>query len=169
MTLSPVWCYSTSEVWVVIEVPRPIQLQYEALVRGAGWLFSADDDAVALAHEPLAEYSDAGGRKWLGAPVMLHALQGKAPTGLTAPLRQFHTVAGTGLNSYAHAGIHPLQRRLEGFAEALARQTLQNSNGLLHLAYRLLAPLTGSLDALIAATQLWKRRRACLPDMAAAP
>jgi hypothetical protein len=169
MTLSPVWCYSTSEVWVVIEVPRPIQFQYEALVRGAWWLFAAEDEAVALANEPLAEHSDAGGRKWPGAPVMLHALEGTAPTGLTAPLRQFHAVAWSGLNSYVHAGIHPLQRRLEGFPESLARQMLQNSNGLLHLAYRLLASLTGSQDALIMVTQLWERHRACLPEVTAAP
>ena len=141
-----------------------VRLQYEALVRGAWWLFAADDGEVALLNEPLDEDADAQGRRWPGATVMQRALQGHAPAGLLAPLHQFHAVAWSGLNPYVHAGVHPMQRRLTGFPEPLARQMLQNSNGLLHLAYRLLTSLTGSDASLMAMSQLWLPHRACLPN-----
>ena len=41
------------------------------------------------------------------------------------------------LNSYVHAGLHPNARLTGGFFEALAQQLVLNSNGLLHLAYRI--------------------------------
>jgi hypothetical protein len=140
-----------------------LRLQFEAVVRGAWSLHAAGDDAIALLDGPLSEGSDEQARKLPGATLMLKALVEKAPAGLVEPLRQFHSVAWHGLNSYVHAGIHPLQRRARGYPAELAAQQVRSSNGLLHLAYRLLASLTGSATAMHQITHAWHEFEACLP------
>lgn len=140
-----------------------IRLQYEAAVR-AGWLlYVASDAEIDLLDGPLNENSELLARKLPGASVMLESLKDKALVGLAAQLQQFHTVAWHGLNSFVHAGIHPLRRHSEGYPVTLAGQMIRNSNGLLHVSFRLLAALTGSEATMAAITGAWEAHRACLP------
>ena len=112
---------------------------------------------------PLDNESEDLARKLPGAPLMLKAMAGQAPEGLLAPLQMFHNVSWRGLNSFAHAGVHPLRRQSDGFPTKLACQLLRNGNGILHMAYRMLAMLTGSQVFMTAVTDLWKTHRNCLP------
>lgn len=137
--------------------------QYEALVRGAWSLHAATDEQVGVLMQPLAADADKQARKLPMATEMLTALDEVAPAGLLAPLREFHGVAWTGLNSYVHAGLHPIARRVEGYPEALGLQLVRNSNGILHMAYRLLASLTGSPSVMAITTRVWEDHRDCFP------
>lgn len=143
-----------------------IRLQFEAVVRAAWWMYAADAEAIALIEMPLSEESEHPARKWPGATDMLKALGGTAPLGLVQPLSMFYEVAWKGLNSYVHTGIHPLQRRLEGFPLRLAEDMLRNSNGVLHLGYRILAALTGSDEFMVAVTRRGLAHGSCLPIVA---
>jgi len=94
---------------------------------------------------------------------MLKAMAHRAPEGLLAPLQMFHNVSWRGLNSFVHAGVHPLRRQSDGFPTELACQLLRSSNAILHMTYRMLAMLTGSPAFMTAVTDLWKKHRNCLP------
>lgn len=143
-----------------------LRLQFEALVRGAWLRYVAADDLLAAVEEGLSMEADAAAKKWPMAPVMLQALMRDSPAGLAVPLQQFQAVAWRPLNSFVHAGIHPLDRQAQGYPVTLALQHIQCSNGLIHLAYRLLADLLGSGDAMAHVTALWVEYRDCLPPSA---
>ncbi len=96
---------------------------------------------------------------------MLEALATKAPAGLVKPLQQFSGVSWKALNSFVHAGLHPLHRLDDGFPIQLAQQLVRNSNGLLHMSYRLLATLAGRPDLMDTVTRLWPLFTDCLPAM----
>jgi hypothetical protein len=142
-----------------------IRLQFEALVRGVWLRYVAPDEVLDTAETGLSVDSDAAAKKWPMAPVMLQALITGAPPGLVVPLRQFQAVAWQPLNSFVHAGIHPLERQTQGFPVVLAQQNLRSSNGLVHLAYRLIADLSGSAEAMAHLTGLWADYQDCLPPV----
>ncbi|HKR75279.1 MAG TPA: hypothetical protein VJR95_01360, partial [Rhodanobacter sp.] len=47
-----------------------------------------------------------------------------------AALARFKENSWKALNSFVHAGIHPLRRHLEGYSESLAHGVLCNANGI---------------------------------------
>jgi hypothetical protein len=129
-----------------------VRLQYEALLRGAWLLHAASDFEVEKLSAALDEDSARRAKNVAGAAHMLETLAANAPAALVGPLRQFDDLSRGGLNSYVHAGLHPLQRVAQGFfPQPLAEQLVRNSNGLMHMAYRLLATLSGN-QALVAVT-----------------
>jgi hypothetical protein len=140
-----------------------LRLRYEATVRSAWLLHVATDEQINLIDRPLDSQGEDPGRKLPGATAMLKVLSSRAPEGLVVPLRQFYDVTWQGLNSFIHAGIHPLRRQSDGFPEELACQLLRSANAILHVSYRMLAALTGSAAAMSAMTDLWKDHRSCLP------
>jgi hypothetical protein len=145
-----------------------IRLQFEALVRGAWALYVATDELIDVMNAPLNAASDESARKLPDATLMLKALSGRAPVGLTTPLEHFYAAAWHGLNSYVHTGIHPTRRRIEGYPVELAAQQIRNGNALLHHSYRLLAALTESADVMAKVTDSWRAHQTCLPMGAAA-
>ena len=140
-----------------------LRLQYEALLRAAWVLYAASDLQITKLDAPLDANSEQAANNLPGALEMLKALEAKAPVGLTQPLTEFRTVAMKGLNSFVHGGIHPLRRISEGFPEALALQLVQNSNGLMHFSYRILAGLTGSQHLMNQTTHLYGEFQDCFP------
>lgn len=142
-----------------------LRLQFEALVRAAWLLYAANDEAITLVKDGLTIEAEAGARKWPAAQSMLQALEGASPVGLFEPLRQFQSVAWQALNSYVHTGLHPLMRSAQGFPLPFAIQQIQCSNGLVHLAYRMLGSLTWRQEAHTEITALWMDYRDCLPPV----
>ena len=95
---------------------------------------------------------------------MLKLLKAKdVHDGLVSPLQQFHVASWTVLDSYIHAGLHPLGRQSDGFPEVLACQLLRGSHALFHATVRVMAVLTWSASAMAAVTELWNAHRSCLP------
>jgi len=73
----------------------------------------------------------------------MEELAKRAPAGAYAPLQEFKTHNWQALNSYVHAGIHPIRRHQEGYPSGLIVQALLNVNGLFVLAAMQAAILTG--------------------------
>src|SRR6185312_3680053 len=67
----------------------------------------------------------------------------RAPAAAHQMLLHFKEVSWKAMNSFVHAGIHPLQRHASGFPVSLALQVLRNSNGLPTMTAMTMAVLTG--------------------------
>lgn len=142
--------------------------QYEALLR-AGWLmYAASDLQVEQLAAPLSADSAAAAKNARGAEDMLKDLEKLLTTmptlrGLVLPLREIREVSWAALNSFVHGGLHPLARSRGGFPTKLAADLVRNSNGMLHMAARLLARLTPSADVAAQVDKLYLAFPSCLP------
>jgi hypothetical protein len=94
---------------------------------------------------------------------MLKAVSENAPSGLSAPLAEFNQHSRHALNSYVHSGIHPLRRARDGFPAEMAATLVRFSNGLAHIAYRMLAMLSGSQRRMDKVTRLYVQFKDCVP------
>lgn len=120
--------------------------QYEALVRSAWAIYAATDTQIEKLNEPLGSKSEQSAKSLPGAKDILSALKKRTATdrglkGLVDPLIQFHKVSWRALNSFMQGGLHPIQRVEGRFPVKLASQVLLNSNGMMHLAVRMMARL----------------------------
>lgn len=104
--------------------------QFEALVRSLWLAYAATDGQVSkLARELTVDTDQAAN----GVPLvkeMMTALEQKAPPPAYEALARFKTNSWAALNSYAHAGLHPLRRHADGYPVALIQDVLRNANGL---------------------------------------
>ncbi len=121
-----------------ISLVRP---QFEALVR-ATWVFHASSarDLQRLL-SPLSLDSQQEAEKLPGVQEMLKKLETSGPRGASQLLGRVRENLYGGLNSYLHAGIHPLARQLTGYPEPLLVGVLQNSNALAMLSIIIMAEL----------------------------
>jgi hypothetical protein len=98
---------------------------------------------------------------------MLDAITKSAPEGLSAPLAEFNQYSRHALNSFVHSGIHPLHRARSGYPAVMGVTVVRFSNGLMHVAYRMLASLSGSQRRMDRVTRLYQGFEDCLPMAAA--
>ena len=61
------------------------------------------------------------------------------------------------MNAFVHAGLHPLARTRDGFPEQLAVSVVKLSNGLIHLAARLLSRFTGEREVMRKMDEAYKQ------------
>ena len=94
---------------------------------------------------------------------MLDAVVKKAPQGLAAPIAEFNKYSRHALNSFVHSGIHPLRRAREGFPLDLGATVVRFSNGVMHIAYRMLASLSGSQRRMDRVTRIYLEFLDCVP------
>lgn len=147
-----------------------LRAQYEALVRSAWAMYAATDAQVDKLNLPLGPESEQAAKNLSGAQDMLTALKKRmeaepALTGLVAPLNQIHEVSWRALNSFVHGGLHPVQRIEGGFPEYLATQVLLMSNGMMHMAHRMMARLGSSAEVVRAVEHGYRGFEDCLPVM----
>lgn len=126
-----------------------LRLQYEALLRAAWLLYAATEGQLGKLSVPLTAASAAAAKNIPGANDMLDSLEKQLNTepqlrGLVAPLRELRDSAWVPMNGFVHGGFHALARTQGGFPLQLAIDVVKLSNGMLHLAGRLLAVLTAS-------------------------
>jgi hypothetical protein len=138
-----------------------LRLQFETLVRAAWLRFAATPEQAAKLDEQLRQEAQKQVEKLPHLQDMLAAVEKDAPKGLSAPLLEFNRYHRQALNSFVHGGLHALLRRQGGFSIELAIQLVTISNGLQHLAYRLLADLGGG-TRMSAVTNLYLQFTDCL-------
>lgn len=151
-----------------------LRLQYEALLRAAWLLYGATDNRRAKATAPLTANAAQAAKNLRSAEDMLLDLERALVAvpelrGLVIPLREIRDVSWQAMNSFVHAGLHPLTRGKSGFPTHLAVDLVKNSNGMLHMAARLLARLTGSWEVTTAVEHSYLRFQECLPVVTAPP
>jgi hypothetical protein len=141
-----------------------LRLQFETLTRAAWLRFVATPEEAAKLDGPLNQEAQKLAEKLPRLYDMLIAVEKDAPKGLSVPLREFDDLHRKALNSFVHGGIHPLHRRQGGFPIELAIQLVKMSNGLQHLAYRMLADLGGGIR-MNDVTNLYLHFGDCLPPI----
>ena len=127
-----------------------LRSQYEAALRGAWAVYAASNEKVDKLNRPLDLDSEQAAKNLDGSEKMLSALKVRAGfnpqlMGLVIPLDEIRENQWKAMNSFVHGGIHPLQRS-GTFPVALAAQVVRNSNGISHIACRLLMRLATQLD-----------------------
>ena len=140
-----------------------LRLQYEALLRAAWLIFVASPALISKLSRDLTPEAELVAKNLPSAGEMLAKVLEAAPAGLTVHLAEFNQYSRHALNSYVHAGIHPLRRVRDGFPEEMALTLIRISNGLMHIAYRMLAMLTGSQRRMDRVTHLYKNFTDCCP------
>ena len=132
-----------------------LRSQYEAALRGAWALYAASNEKIGKLNRPLDLDSEQAAKNLDGPEKMLDALKARAGfnlqlMGLVIPLVEIRENHWKAMNSFVHGGIHPLQRT-DSFPLQLAAQVVRNSNGISHIACRLLMRLATHLDVTSAA------------------
>lgn len=104
--------------------------QFEALVRSIWLAYAAGEGDLAKLNASLDLESEQAAKNIPTVNVMMQHIQEKAPAPATAALALFKENNWKALNSYTHAGIHPLRRHADGYPESLILGVLCNANGL---------------------------------------
>jgi hypothetical protein len=118
--------------------------QFEAIVRSIWALYGATDDHLGrLNDSDLTAESEQAAKNLPQTHEMMEVLLKRAPVQAYEALERFKASSWKALNSYAHAGIHPIRRHESGYPIALVVSALKNANGLAVLTCMQAAVLSG--------------------------
>lgn len=104
--------------------------QFESILRSVWLTYAASDADVVKLSDKLNTDTEQAAKNIAQTQSMMEALAKSGPKQAYDALARFKENSWKALNSYAHAGIHPLVRHAEGYPEGLALNVLRNSNGL---------------------------------------
>jgi hypothetical protein len=103
--------------------------QFEALVRSVWLLYAATDENIAKLSAKLTLENEQAAKNLPQVADMMIAIEKSAPPQAFDALNRFKQNSWKALNSYAHAGIHPLQRHHKGYPLQLIQDVIRNANG----------------------------------------
>ncbi|HIO29547.1 DUF6988 family protein [Marinobacter salarius] len=104
--------------------------QFEALTRSAWVLFGASNEQVSKLTADLSLESEQAAKNMPQIAQMVKSLESNGPIQLYTALVRFKDNSWKALNSYAHAGIHPIRRHHDGYPMKLLHDVQRNANGL---------------------------------------
>lgn len=131
------------EVGLNVSAMGVLRMQYEAMLRAVWACFAAKPAEVAALAAPLTPGTVKAAKSLGMSADLLKAIEASsAPDDLKRSLREIRTSAWDMMNSYIHAGIHPL-RRYGGSHPLELATALKVSNGMLLLAAGLMVVLSG--------------------------
>lgn len=104
--------------------------QFEAITRSVWLTYAAPESSISKLVATLDLVSEQAAKSTPQLLDMLHEIENKGPPQAHQALMRFKEYNWKALNSYAHAGIHPLRRHQDGYPVALIHGSLCNSNGL---------------------------------------
>jgi hypothetical protein len=137
--------------------------QFEAVLRSVWLTYAASDAEVSKLTASLDLESEQAAKNIAAAQLMMEALARSGPKEAHAALARFKDNSWKALNSYAHAGIHPLRRHADGYPEPLMRSVLCNANGLAVMSAMQAAVLSGAQPLQREVLQLATRHASCMP------
>jgi hypothetical protein len=138
--------------------------QFEATVRSVWALYGASDNEVSRLNESeLTPESEQAAKNLPQVQDMMVILSKKAPVHAYGALERFKVNSWKALNSYTHAGIHPLRRHERGYPVDLVLSALNNANGLAVLACMRAVVLAGAQPLQRAVLDLATKYSHCMP------
>jgi hypothetical protein len=137
--------------------------QFEAILRSVWLTYAATDSDVSKLTANLDLDSEQAAKNISQAQHMMEALAKSGPEEAYAALARFKDNSWKALNSYAHAGIHPLRRHAEGCPAVLAHSVLCNANGLAMLSGMQAVVLSGAQSLQREVLNLGARHSSCMP------
>ncbi|MHB1058599.1 MAG: DUF6988 family protein [Rhodanobacter sp.] len=137
--------------------------QFEAILRSIWLLYAATDTAVAKVGSALSVESEHAAKNMPQTKEMMEQLATKAPPQAYDALKRFKDNSWAALNSYVHAGIHPIRRHGEGYPPSLLENVLRNANGLAVLSCMQAAVLSGQQSLQAVVLRVASEYSACIP------
>lgn len=137
--------------------------QFEAILRSIWLTYAASDGDVARLASDLSLEAEQAAKGVSQTQDMMAALAKSGPAEAHAALARFKDNSWKALNSYAHAGIHPLRRHADGYPTGLMHGVLCNANGLAILSGMQAAVLSGAQPLQREVLALAARHPSCMP------
>lgn len=137
--------------------------QYESITRSVWLAYAATDENVAKFTAELNLDSEQAAKNTPLVEKMLQQIEVKAPRPAFEALARFREHNWKALNSYAHAGIHPLRRHQEGYPVTLLHGVLCNTNGLAVMSFMQAAVLGGEQPLQQQILDVAARHAGCMP------
>ena len=138
--------------------------QFEAVVRSIWALYAATDEQIGrLNDSQLTLESEQAAKNLPLVHDMMATLAKKAPAEAFNALERFKTHSWLALNSYAHAGIHPIRRHESGYPIELIDSAMCNANGVAVLGAMQAVVLSGVQPLQRAVLDLAARYPHCMP------
>lgn len=104
--------------------------QFESLVRSVWITYSASEDQIDKLSTDLNLESEQAAKNLPQVADMIVSIGKSGPREAFDALSRFKDNSWKALNSYVHAGIHPIRRHSEGYPVKLIYDVLRNANGL---------------------------------------
>lgn len=117
--------------------------QFEALLRSVWALYAASENHLSKLSSVLNNETEQNAKNMPQTAYMMAAVGKKGPPQAFDALNRFKDNSWKALNSYAHAGIHPIRRHAEGYPVQLLEDIVSNSNGLAIVSAMQMAVLSG--------------------------
>lgn len=137
--------------------------QFEAATRSIWLTYAATDENISKFSHDLSIESEQAAKNAPQVERMMAQIELKAPKPAFEALQRFKSNSWRALNSYAHAGIHPLRRHLEGYPVPLFHSVLCNSNGLAVVSFMQAVVLGGAQPRQRQLLDLAARFPHCMP------
>lgn len=137
--------------------------QFEALLRSIWALYAASEEQLSKLTAVLTVEAEQSAKNLPQVAEMMGAISKKAPTQAYEALNRFKENSWKALNSYAHAGIHPIRRHAEGYPVQLIESVAKNANGLAVVSAMQAVVLSGEQPLQRKILDLAAQFRDCMP------
>jgi len=137
--------------------------QFEALTRCIWLTYAASDEQISKLTADLSLESEQAAKNMPQIVQMMQALETSGPQPAYDALTRFKDNNWKALNSYAHAGIHPIRRHHDGYPIKLIHDVLRNTNGLAVMSCMQAVVLSGQQPLQRTLLELAGKRSACMP------
>tara|TARA_R110001592_G_scaffold49532_1_gene154454 strand:- start:155 stop:778 length:624 start_codon:yes stop_codon:yes gene_type:complete len=137
--------------------------QFEALTRSIWLTYVASDDSISKLTADLSLESEQSAKNMPQIAQMIQSLEKDGPPQAYDALSRFKENSWKALNSYAHAGIHPIQRHQNGYPLKLIHDVLRNTNGLAVLSCMQAVVLSGLQPLQKNLIELAELHSSCMP------
>jgi hypothetical protein len=137
--------------------------QFEALTRSVWVAYAASDESVSKLTGMLTLETEQMAKNTPQVAEMMQDLAKKAPPQVYGALSRFKSHSWKALNSYAHAGIHPIRRHQDGYPAELLRDVLRNTNGLAVISCMQAVVLSGHQPLQRVLLDVAAKHPACMP------
>lgn len=138
--------------------------QFEALTRSVWITFAASNDQISKLTADLSIESEQAAKNMPQIAQMIQALEKSGPTQLYSALVRFKDNSWKALNSYAHAGIHPIRRHHDGYPLELLQDVLRNANALAVMSCMQAVVLAGQQPLQRKVLELAAKYPMCMPQ-----
>ncbi|MBU2571098.1 MAG: hypothetical protein KJ725_13925 [Gammaproteobacteria bacterium] len=137
--------------------------QFEALTRSIWLTYAASNEQITKLTADLSLESEQAAKNMPQIAQMIQALEKSGPQPAYDALARFKDNNWKALNSYAHAGIHPIRRHHDGYPVKLLHDVLRNANGLAVVTCMQAVVLSGQQPLQRILLELAGKFPACMP------
>jgi len=137
--------------------------QFESLARSIWLVYAASDDDISKITAALSPESEQAAKNMPLNAAMMQDIAKMAPPQAYEALSRFKETSWKALNSYVHAGIHPIRRHQDGYPFELLQDVLRNANGLAVVACMQAVVLSGRQPLQRKLIELASKQPDCMP------